>query len=909
MNEQPVIAAWRPPFASGRAEQFAFRPSDTIGAMIDGCAALKPYAFRAIGRVMLHGRDGSVHEIPRANWDRVRLKPGQTLTFHANLQGGGQEGGGKSGLGAVIAIAAFVLATIVTAGAAAPILGTAFAAGTIGAKLLATGILLAGSLAASALSAPPAQEANEPKDQERTASVDGNILSRGAFIPRVVGTRRVYPPFLAQPLVYREGQDEWAEAVVGLAGPHKLEDIRVGDTPLEGAPNIEYEVREGWDTDLPISLVTRYAKIDNPQAEMRAHDLDENSTDGKALTDQVLPANSLPQWTRFRAIQCDEIRFEMTMPSGLWNQSAASQVQAFALRVRIRAEGETDWINLPELHIANNKPKEIRQTLKLVWGDEENARPNPARKAGWVAARKKVPAPSNGLTDGWEADAMFSAGSQKNTYIYGDAGDGLTNVRRVQLTQHEATIYLDSGTIAPGPVEIEIKRSLTYAFVAANVIDYTLAGGATVYDPFGYVISGDEAQVFREVASVSDTLYILRMSAIRNDHPVNGGRQGSRLALIAVRAKNRALGKISVKASGYVRDWTGSAWTNWTTTSNPAPHYRDVLMGRESGDPMPESLIDDDKLVAWRTQCATEGYTCDMICEGAGVSEVLGYLASCGYARPWASERYGVIRDYDRSGESPVQVFGPRNSNNLSMSKAFARLPDAFRVKYRNADDDDREAEITVYRPGRGAVANPRVEEVTYVGLTGEAAAEARAEFDLKQAELRSAFWTWDAPAEALVCERGDLVGLNHYVMERQQASARIEALEWDGGDLAAIVLDAPVQCWNEPDMTEVDDVTALDDVTDVGRQTGVVIRQSDGSLVTKTLSGVTGTRERLAFATAFDPDDDSDGRSKIRTGNLVTIGDIGQEYRRLVLIGIQPKDGLSFTLTGAAEAPQLWAA
>ncbi|PHP68175.1 hypothetical protein CSC94_05860 [Zhengella mangrovi] len=911
MNAQPVLAAWRPPFASGSVEQFRFDASDTIGAMVDGCTALKPWAFRQNGRVMLHGRDGRAHEIAREHWDRVRLREGQTITLHVNLQGGGGQNSDKSGLGTAVAIIAFVAATIVTGGAAAPLLGSFFAAGQLGAQLLATGILLAGSLAAAALTGPPVQsDKNKAEPEASAASVDGNVLSRGAFIPRVIGTRLIYPPFMCQPLVYRDGDDEWVEAIVGLAGPHQLDDIRFGDTPIDGASNIQYEIREGWDDDLPVSLITRYAKVETPQAEMRAHDLDENSESGKKLADQVDPSASLPQWIRFRAIECDEVRFEMSLPSGLWNQANANQVQGVALRVRIRAQGDTDWINLPELHLANNKPKEVRQTLVLKWADEALPRRNPAKKAGWVAAYNSVPAPDNGLTDGWDADAMFSGSTAgSSSYRYGFAGDGLTDVRRVSLSQSEAIIYLDSGTIAPGPVEIEVKRSMTYSFTNAEMADYQLAGGATVYDPFGYVITSGEAEVFRAISGVSDQLYILRQSAIRNDHPINGGQQGSRLALIAIRAKNRALGKISVQASGYVRDWTGTAWSNWTTTSNPAPHYRDVLTGRESGDAMPESLIDDDKLVAWRTQCVSGGYTCDMVCEGAGVSEVINFLASCGYARPWASEKYGVIRDYDRSAESPVQIFGPRNANSLSMSKAFARLPDAFRVKYRNADDDDREAEIIVYRPDKGQVADPRFEEVNYVGITAEAPAIARAEFDLNQAKYRSAFWSWNSPAEALVCQRGDLVGLNHWVIQRQQASARIAGLEFDGTDLVAVILDAPVQCWNEPDFTEVADVTLVADVIDVGRQTGIAIRQSDGSLVTKALAGSSGSRSVLEFTTAFTPDNDSDGFPKIRDGNLVTIGDLGSEYRRLIVIGIQPKDGMAFSITAAAEAPQLWAA
>src|SRR5690606_2115731 len=129
---------------------------------------------------------------------------------------------------------------------------------------------------------------------------------------------------------------------------------------------------------------------------------------------------------------------------------------------------------------------------------------------------------------------------------------------------------------------------------------------------------------------------------------------GCGLALIAIRATNRQIDNLRVKASGYVRDWDGDGWDTWTTTSNPAAHFKDVLDGLLAAEPIAPELIDNDSLVEWRQACIDAGYTCDMIAEGSGVADVLTTVAGCGYARPRMSETWGVIRDYDRSGEEPV---------------------------------------------------------------------------------------------------------------------------------------------------------------------------------------------------------------------------------------------------------------
>jgi hypothetical protein len=273
------------------------------------------------------------------------------------------------------------------------------------------------------------------------------------------------------------------------------------------------------------------------------------------------------------------------------------------------------------------------------------------------------------------------------------------------------------------------------------------------------------------------------------------------------------------------------------------------------------------------------------------------------------AETWGVIRDYDRSAEEPTQMFTARTSSELNLSIPFARLPDAFRVKYIDASNDDAETEKIVWNPDVGPVAVPRLEEITYRGLVSEADVTARAEYDMRQLTLRAPVWSFNAPTEAVVCRRGDLVELNHDILDRTHGSARIESVELNGsGLISALWLDQEVPVWNESDFTQVDDVTDLGDVTDVGRQTAARIRQTDGTFLTKTLSGATADARKISFATPFMAGVESDGTPLIMEGCLVAIGDLGNVTERLIVAGMEDKGDGIFNISAVPEAPQIFA-
>lgn len=192
--------------------------------------------------------------VPRDMWAYVRPKAREDLcvTLHMPIRGGGG-GGGKDTLRIVAAIALVAVATAVSGGALAGVLGPAFAAGSLGAQIAAGIVTVAGALLLGAFVKPPS--ATQPKTSNevegQAASLQGNVLKRGESVPRVVGTMRVFPPFLAQPLIDLIEYDEVVEAVYGLAGPHQMVNLRFGDIFLDEIDlnQLEYQVIELSDED------------------------------------------------------------------------------------------------------------------------------------------------------------------------------------------------------------------------------------------------------------------------------------------------------------------------------------------------------------------------------------------------------------------------------------------------------------------------------------------------------------------------------------------------------------------------------------------------------------------------------------------------------------------------------------
>jgi len=913
-----ATALWSPPVSGAVPVRLNYPAPVVIDAVVADMARHLPDDFRVHGVVCINGV-----EVPRHLWGRVTTKPATlarpiAITFHYPLRGGGR--GGNSTVKSIVGIVAMIGLAIVTSGIATAGWGAAlsggsgfFAAGSVSAKLLAVGVGLAGSLAVSALTSAPVTRAsaanqNYNTDNAEAAAAGGNVLDPGGPVVRVIGTRRVYPQLAGQPFVELVDDDEYVSALYVLNGPHALSSIRLGEATIESANDVTYQTREGWDGDTQIDLITRQAVTAQTQTELIGFTVDSETP--TRLKHQSVPASDIPVWQGVAsAKEPDEIWMHFTAPSGIYATSGSGANVGVPIRIRIRQRGTTTWTNLPELMLSGYRTGvQLRRAVLLRWAAAPESMPAVPSKNGFVAAWKLVPGQSAYLpaTSGWAASGYFSAGSGNDAVYRGV--EGSTYLRNIALYDNRVEIYLDEATFPRDSYEIEVMRGAAVPLASFSFSAYTLSG--TVYDLFGYYLSSDVATILDQTAYATAT-YLTRVVSIWNEHPmpVPG------FACVAIRARNRRVEQVNLLASGYVRDWDGTGWNTWTTTSNPAPHYRDLLVGPMNLDPIEADLVDDAMLVAWRQRCIDQDYTVDAVIEAMRTDDVQNLIASCGYARPAQSaDAYSVVMDYDRSSEDPPLVFTARTMSGFRFEKAFPRLPHGTIVSYRDASLNDKQTQIFVYRPGYDGGDEGRFESVTYDGLVDEAKVRSRAFFDLSQAIWRSTFYSFTISAESLRVRKGDLVAVHHDMLIRQAGTARIKARVLDlSGDITGLVLDSLVPVADEPDMLGVADMLDVADMLLVGASTGITIRRADGSIVVLELSGVTAETATVTFAA---PVVDTmvtgsvfDGGlvPAVAEGCLVAVGPLGSETIRCVVQDVNPGRDLTAQITCVDEAPELW--
>ena len=932
---EALSVAWRDrPFDGDyHHEMIPFRGKPpTIAAILENVPNLPPI-FKEIGEVRLNGE-----LIPREWWKRVRPRctKDSAITLHMPIRGGANQvgrtagSGGRTGsknpLASVATIGVLLTAAAVSGGALAPLLaplGIAAGSGSIAAGVAAGSISVGGSLLVASLFPPPTTRINTTQHAAQPpelgpAALSGNVLSPDAAVPRVLGTVRVFPPFLTPTLIeLHETGIEYAETVMGLAGPHALSAIWVDGVDITTIPEATVEIQDGRNAGNIQSLVTRQGYTLESNLTLSQHQFDPNGGDSEKFLNPGLPADiSIPQFHKFVTRNGpDELWIHFNFGSGL--NDGGNNHMTVPFRIQIRPSGTTDWINLPELHYqrkATSGQSGFRTEVRIKWQTAPAAPTvtgNYNGGTGWTLAYVSVPGQAlSPTTNGWTADSYFSnggGGSGVLSALY--PSTALSNVQNVDITTDNTIVYLDPAVFPPGYYDIQIQRGCSYRIKFFNHATYTdsqhTIGTTEVADFFAYYYNSGNN---RNTCAIDQTVIVSecsveRLCSVWNQNPI----QSSDFATISLRVYNRSLNNISVLASGYTYDWDGIGWNTQTTTSNPAPHFRDVLGGALGStlSTLPSAIIDDPGLVTWRAACAASGYTINGVAEGKTSVDILTLIASCGYARPAASEKWGVIRDYDRTTESPVQIFTPRNLKNFNWQKAFPRMPTGFRVQFQNILLNYVTDNAFVYADPVNQDAN-NLESVTYDGLVAINDVNNRAAYDLQTAISRMTFYNGEADIEAIVCQRGDLVGVQYDIIDQFAGFARIRAVISSAGMVTGLQLEGTVPVASQSDVFSTSNLFNVANMFTLGGQTGIAIRLKGGNgVITEAISASTidGLATIVTFVTPFaDP-----GTSQLDADCLCTVGVLGTEYRRLIVYGMIPKDDFTYAMTFVDEAPELW--
>ena len=540
-------------------------------------------------------------EILRENWGRVRPKAGSRHLIRIGVRvaggGGGSGGGGKNIFATIATIALLVVVTAITQGAFGPeglqIAGGLFAAGSTSATLAAAGVAVLGALAINALT--PSPVAQSPAEAEGTSAASlgqagfrANSVGLYEPIPFVTGTHRVAPPHLTPPWTESVNDDQYVNAIVGLNGPHRFQDIRVNGSPIENFDDITVEIRDVINDDTDVTIIDKQVFEEQLNTELPPHKLNDDATD--ELQDDAIPENSYPVWVGFRSrSMADEIWLTFVW-SGLIRQvdAGGTDVAGIAIRMRIRRSGDTTWINLPEFHAQRERLEAFRGMIKLVFQPIPNSLTRLDQNQTLPPWKYALDIDNGDNGEGFAVDSYFAASVANNADGVGSEG-GI------------AVVYLDPATFPKGNYEVQVMRGYGYDATVFTPSTYVLNSLVPYF--FSHIPASSPATIRQEQSKVLSKVSVASFATVWNEYPL--GEKG--MSLIAIRAKNVNISSLTVEATGYANVWDGTDWNTVEPTKNAAAIWRYLALGGQSVDPVfVEAQLSDDDLTDWYDFCGDE---------------------------------------------------------------------------------------------------------------------------------------------------------------------------------------------------------------------------------------------------------------------------------------------------------------
>lgn len=269
------------------------------------------------------------------------------------------------------------------------------------------------------------------------------------------------------------------------------------------------------------------------------------------------------------------------------------------------------------------------------------------------------------------------------------------------------------------------------------------------------------------------------LQTLRPEYPLAYPRP---LSLVALRIKathqlNGQLDNFNALVSRICPDWDAASgtWVN-RVTENPASLYREVLQHSSNPKAVAAPEIDLDLLADWHAHCVSQGLTYNRVLEDTGTTlrDVLTEVAGAGRATPRHDGiRWGVVIDRPTRDALIVDHLNPRNSWSFKWTRAYTNPPDAFVVKFNDAENDYKETQRIIPWPGHVGDVN-LTEELSCPGKVY--AAEVFREARRRQLETIYRPDTFEATQDGSVrvATRGDAIALSHYVLSRVQTAARV---------------------------------------------------------------------------------------------------------------------------------------
>jgi len=789
--------------------------------------------------------------IPKAEWEWAMPAAGQRITIRVIPTNGGG-GQGKDAM-RIVAMIGVVVASLF-APYLAPV-GWGLVGAWTGAALTAT-VAIAGSLAVNALIPPPKQNLNTLSGLGATSptlSLTGssNQLAPYAPIPRPYGLNKIFPPLAARPFTEVVGNDQYLRLLFCCGyGPLLLSELKIGQTPIEQFQGVEMEIRQGYATDAPLTLIPDDVIEDNISILLTAasgRQVRRSQSNARELSVDVTWPNGLGDFSG-EVPQPVTVQVEVAyrpISGGAWTVvnftpavAAAASAPGFSITADPGAFGNNYFLDLLV-------PGETGGSVGLV-----------------LETQLGVLAYINpGVTTVNDLKGYLDVSGQGKFVMAISAGSTLVSAGEMQLSGGMNAI---EGLQATDDNPQLQRRSLRW--LVPTVGEYEI--GLTR-------LTGDTTN-----PAVRDQVLWTTLRTIQAGAPVT--KPG--LCLVAMRIKatdqlNGTVDQFNCLAQSVLLDWTGTSWA-LAPTSNPASIYRDVLQGSANARPLADSRLDLATIQAFHTRCANAGFGFNAVIDfQTTVFELCRTVLSAARGSFGLRDAtYTVVEELSQT--VPIQHFTPRNSWGFRGTRTFVDLPHALKVRFVNPDKDWQQDEQLVYADGYSAANASKFETLDLMGVTDSEQAWKLGRYHLAVAQLRPETYALNVDIENLVCTRGDLVRVVHDVPLFGAGYGRVKTVATDGGGNATAVT--------------LDDLITMD----ATKSYAVRFRKSDGSSLVQQLVTVAGEQSTFTFTASIS------AATKPAVGDLALLGVLGSESVAMVVKSIEPGPDLTAKLTLVDAAP-----
>jgi hypothetical protein len=868
--------------------------------------------------------------VPQDQWDYV-VQTGDTLEYRA------VPGKNVVRIVAVVALAYFTMGAATSFGTLASFTaGTSFAAGTIGGFALSMGVMAAGQALINKIAPIRPPDISNPADpgsakSQNLINAASNTATPYGTIPVVLGKIRMTPPVGATNYVEPLETEAYLRMLLVWGyGPLDIQDMRIGSTVIGDYEQV-HKTLTGF--SVAASELAAFNSIYGKDVQQLYKNVKLVGTEGTPVASP---------WQEVTFTQpATELQVSVHFPQGLRKIKSKGEGAGdiypapFIAEIQYALAGDNDWntslyrvgatnFTLPNSTVFFGFQEDGGSFATLTIDNLYQWHTVYATRGGNIFLASGTPTEVQYSEPSNQIKGYFSSGLGGWYVSEATKASKLSTMTRMAKLPFEAIPLYDvcvrNNSIVTTTKRTEIEHTTTVT--NAGLVLSVNPGNVSVPNA-NYILLGDAGQKFYKqkdaftytekiavpkgtykvrvrrlnsgAADLPDSEYatlhdgiLYTATAFDSVKPVTDPKVG-RFARTALRIKatdqlNGSVEGINALVTSICPDWNAATGT-WIqrATNNPASLFRWVLQhpanARRISDAELATQLDLPQLQYWHAYCISKGFTFNAVLNNAkSILDVLRDICAAGRASPSLVDgKWTVVIDEPRT--QVIQHFSTHNTWDFEAVKPLVKIPDAFKVVYTNEAANYVQDELYVYNTGKNATNAVLFEELQLPGVTNAAAAFKHARWHLAQLKLRPETYSINTDLEYLVCNRGDLVRVQHDVPSWGVGTARIK------------------QYISENTLLLDNEVLLQSNITYVLR-----IRLTNGSSITVDLAPIefTGYYSQVTL-------DSNISATEGAAGNLVLIGEVNSESQECLVISVEPNTNGTARLTLVDYNPDMY--